>query len=194
LGDIIKMKLNKYLAVAMVLNSFVIFSSFAGEEVNSDLGNSSFAAQGLDQGPADVQMFGGHGGGGHGGGFPGHGGGHGGGFPGHGGGFPGHGHGGFPGGHHFDPYPIHHGYNPWNHWAHPFFPRPIYHYDWYRVRAMTCTAVDAYGSEYPVTQSDYSGYDYYTRLDEIEDSALDRCYQETDGDASCRLLGCTPGY
>jgi hypothetical protein len=62
------------------------------------------------------------------------------------------------------------------------------------VVAVTCTAQDSYGYQYPVTESDYAGYEYQAEVSEIEDQALDRCYSESNGDGSCFLVGCTPDY
>jgi hypothetical protein len=59
---------------------------------------------------------------------------------------------------------------------------------------VTCTASDDNGDLFPVTEDGYFGYDYQDRLPEIEDAALDRCYDETNGDESCYLVGCEPGY
>lgn len=111
---------------------------------------------------------------------------------------PGPGHGG-PGGHpgggfHHAPYPGHHGGYPWRHWGHPFFPRPHYVWNWGALRVVTCTAVDSRGEYYPVTEDGYYGIEYQTHVDEIEDAAIDRCYDETNGDTSCSLVGCEAGY
>jgi hypothetical protein len=131
--------------------------------------------------------------------FHGGGGGHGGGGHGGGGFHPGPGPHPFPhphpgGGHHWDPYPIHHGYHPWPHWGHPFFPRPVYYWDWNRLREVTCTAQDSAGDLYPVTEDAYTGIEYQSELQSIEDAALDRCYSESNGDEGCTLEGCVPVY
>jgi hypothetical protein len=148
---------------------------------------------------------------GHGGGFgpgPVHGGGfgpgpvHGGGFgpgPVHGGGFgPGPVH-GFPGPIHGDPgfghpYPIHGGAYPWPVWNHPFFPRPVYYWNWAGLESVTCTAENAAGEQFPVTNDGYIGDVYQEQLGNIEDAAIDRCYNETGGDTTCHLLDCVPLY
>ncbi len=138
-----------------------------------------------------------HGGGGFGGG------GHPGPFPGHGPGphpgpvpFPGPHPGPFPGPGHFnhDPFPVHGGVFPWPHWGHPFFPRPIFGWNWPALRVVTCTAGDSQGDLFPVTEDGFIGEVYQERLNEIEDAAIDRCYDETGGDNGCHLDGCTPGY
>ena len=59
---------------------------------------------------------------------------------------------------------------------------------------MTCTASDDNGDLFPVTQDGYFGYWYHDHLAEVEDAAIDRCYNETNGDASCYLVGCDVGY
>jgi len=72
--------------------------------------------------------------------------------------------------------------------------RPIYHWDWYRLHAVTCTAEDSSGDLFPVTEDGYIGNVYQSRLEQIEDAALDRCYDETGGDPGCYLVDCQPGY
>ena len=84
--------------------------------------------------------------------------------------------------------------NPWPIWDHPVFPRPVYEWNWPQLIAVTCTAEDSNGYEYPVTENDFVGIEYQTELTEIEDQALDWCYDATNGDASCMLVGCTPDY
>jgi len=79
-------------------------------------------------------------------------------------------------------------------WVHPYFIRPIYGWNWVDVRTVTCVARNSRGQEFPVTASDGYGVVYRDRLPQIEDMAMDRCYQETGGDTSCALLLCTPGY
>ncbi|MGZ3693159.1 MAG: hypothetical protein ACXWQO_03075 [Bdellovibrionota bacterium] len=59
---------------------------------------------------------------------------------------------------------------------------------------MTCVAADSQGYEYPVTETGYMGIDYQARLMQIEDAAVDRCYEETNGDEGCQLLTCRAGY
>jgi hypothetical protein len=92
-----------------------------------------------------------------------------------------------------DVYTVHNEYHPWGHWEHPYFVRPVYGFDWVRVRAMTCTATDVYGEQFPVTSADYAGWGYQSRMITIEDMALDRCFSETR-DAGCHLVGCYPTY
>jgi len=45
-----------------------------------------------------------------------------------------------------------------------------------------------------VTENEYVGIEFQARLPEIEDAALDMCFDETGGNTSCVLVGCTPGY
>jgi hypothetical protein len=59
---------------------------------------------------------------------------------------------------------------------------------------VTCTAEDSEGDLYPVTEDGYVGIEYQSSLDEIEDNALDYCYEDTGGDEGCSLVGCTPNY
>jgi hypothetical protein len=70
----------------------------------------------------------------------------------------------------------------------------VFGWEWAEVSFVTCTAQDSYGDTYPVTESDYYGEEYEEQMDGIEDAALNECYQESSGDASCFLVGCTPGY
>ena len=67
-------------------------------------------------------------------------------------------------------------------------------FEWNRVRVVTCTAQNSSGYQFPVTEDAYYGYTYQSRMEQIEDAALNRCYSETNGDESCYLLGCTAGY
>jgi len=92
------------------------------------------------------------------------------------------------------PYPIHGGYRPWPRWNRPYFPRPIYNWDWQRIRVVTCNSEDSSGNQYPVTETTQSGYWFQQRVSEIQDASLDRCYYETGGDTGCTLLGCTSSY
>lgn len=59
---------------------------------------------------------------------------------------------------------------------------------------MTCTAEDSVGDLYPVTEDGYVGAEYEGILDQVEDTALDRCYSESGGDEGCTLVDCTPLY
>jgi hypothetical protein len=137
-----------------------------------------------------------HGGyGGHGDYHPGHGGDHDyhhGYNPGYHPGYPGH---GIPG-HHYDHggWVGHGGGYPWHHWEHPVVVRPIYGWNWPALRVVTCTAEDSYGDLFPVTEDGYFGSVYQDRIEEIQDAALDRCYDESSDQESCRLLDCQPGY
>jgi hypothetical protein len=106
---------------------------------------------------------------------------------------------GFPGPIHGDPgfghpYPIHGGAYPWPVWNHPFFPRPVYYWNWGGLESVTCTAVNAAGEQFPVTNDGYIGDVYQDQLPGIEDAAIDRCYNETGGDSTCHLLDCVPLY
>jgi hypothetical protein len=59
---------------------------------------------------------------------------------------------------------------------------------------VTCTAQDSNGEFYPVTEDGYFGWQYQSHMDEIEDAAIDRCYDETNGDTGCHLFSCEAGY
>jgi hypothetical protein len=93
----------------------------------------------------------------------------------------------------FAPYPIRQGQYPGPAWNHPFFPRPVYGWNWNQVETVTCTAADSYGNQYPVTESDYVGPAYQAQINNIEDAALDMCFNES-GDQGCHFEGCNPGY
>jgi hypothetical protein len=92
------------------------------------------------------------------------------------------------------PISIGRGSAPWPRWNHPVFNRPVYDWNWASLRVVTCTAEDSYGDQYPVTEDAYSGIQYQAQLPSIEDAALDRCYDESNGDSTCSLVDCTPGY
>jgi hypothetical protein len=92
------------------------------------------------------------------------------------------------------PISIGRGNAPWPTWNHPVFNRPVYNWNWNALRVVTCTAEDSYGDQYPVTQDAYAGLQYQAQLPSIEDAALDRCYDESNGDSTCSLVDCTPGY
>ena len=92
------------------------------------------------------------------------------------------------------PVPVRGGYRPWPHWNAPLFPRRGYLFDWGRLRSVTCSSQDSYGYQYPVSEETYAGFGNQVRIRELEDMTLDRCYQESGGDPSCSLLGCTAGY
>lgn len=201
--------------VLISISALFALRGFADTDFSTD--SDSISAQGMNtsslmQRPGGGDHGGGHGGehgGGHAGPFhpePGHHDGHGGGFPGHGDdhwdhgnhgyhpGYPGH---GFPGeGHHFehDPWVGHEGHYPWVHWEHPIYVRPIYDWNWPQLQVVTCTAEDSFGDLFPVTEDGYFGSVYQDRIGEIEDAALDRCYDESADRTSCRLLDCQPGY
>jgi hypothetical protein len=59
---------------------------------------------------------------------------------------------------------------------------------------VTCTAENSSGYQFTVTEDAYYGWTYQSRIAQIEDAALDRCYAETNGDESCTMIGCTAGY
>jgi hypothetical protein len=178
------MKIQSFMAIAVLAFSFSAVSSWASDADDStdnsvtstDQGSATGSTFSLDQILSDPG-HGGPGGGGHGGG----------GNPGGHGGPAGPGHGGHP-------YPVHGGHYPWPHWPHPIFDRPVYGWDWGHLRVVTCTATDDNGDFFPVTEDGYNGFEYQNRLVEIEDAAIDRCYNETNGDESCRLFDCEAGY
>jgi hypothetical protein len=91
------------------------------------------------------------------------------------------------------PVPIREGQYPGPAWNHPFFPRPVYDWNWNAVQVVTCTSADSVGNQFPVTESDYVGIGYQQQINNIEDASLDMCFQDS-GDQACRLLDCTPGY
>jgi hypothetical protein len=94
----------------------------------------------------------------------------------------------------YDPVFIHSGIYAGAHWNHPFFDRPVYGWSWDSLALVTCTAENADGDQFPVTENEYMGIEYQAQLPEIEDAAIDMCYDETGGDTSCALVACTPGY
>jgi hypothetical protein len=83
----------------------------------------------------------------------------------------------------------------WSHWAHPVFARPIYHFDWNHVAAITCVAQDANGDQYPITDNTYP-YHWDVNMPFAEDEALDFCHNtDMPNQAladSCFLASCTP--
>jgi hypothetical protein len=85
---------------------------------------------------------------------------------------------------------VHYGARPWRHWEHPAFARPVYYWDWYNVRQVTCVAEDSYGDQYPVTEDTWRGFGL-AHMTDVEDDALDRCYQESGGDPNCYLATCS---
>lgn len=85
---------------------------------------------------------------------------------------------------------VHYGAHQWKHWEHPVFARPVYYWDWFNVRQVSCTAEDSYGDQYPVTEDTWRGFGLNNMTD-VEDDALDRCYQESGGDPSCYLATCS---
>ncbi len=201
------MKLKATLAIAVIACAFNVNASSATAATDTldgvsiaqavpggDNGGSNGNTVGEDADMQDMMNRGGGGGGFHPDPGPSHGGG---GFhpaPG-----PGHGGGGFhpapgPGHIHHDPYPVRGGVYPWPRWDHPYFPRPVYGWNWYELRSVTCTAEDSVGDLFPVTEDGYIGEAYQSQLDNIEDAAIDRCYSETNGDPACHLLDCAPTY
>jgi len=88
------------------------------------------------------------------------------------------------------PVNVRYGARQWRHWEHPVFARPAYYWDWYAVRQVTCVAEDSYGDQYPVTEETWRGFGT-TNMNDVEDDALDRCYQESGGDPSCFLATCS---
>jgi hypothetical protein len=83
-----------------------------------------------------------------------------------------------------------HGRAKWNHWAHPDFVRPVYYWDWGRIHQVTCVAEDSYGDQYPVTEATGRGFGLET-MTNVEDDALDRCYNESGEDNTCYLATCS---
>jgi len=88
------------------------------------------------------------------------------------------------------PQVVHYGAHPWRHWEHPVFARPVYYWDWAALRQVSCIAEDSYGDQYPVTEDTWRGFGLMNMTD-VEDDALDRCYQESGGDQSCYLATCS---
>ncbi len=95
---------------------------------------------------------------------------------------------------HTNPFPVHWGYNHWQRWNHPHFERPAFEFEWHRLSSVTCAAQDSYGNAYPITVNEFYGWAYRERMEQIEDLALDRCFQESGGNPYCSLEGCWPGY
>jgi hypothetical protein len=88
------------------------------------------------------------------------------------------------------PQVVRYGAHPWHRWEHPAFARPAYYWDWGLVRQVTCVAEDSYGDQYPVTEDTWRGFALHN-MGDVEDDALDRCYQESGGDPSCYLATCS---
>ena len=86
---------------------------------------------------------------------------------------------------------MHYGEHPWRHWGHTEVVRPVYYWDWAVVRNVSCVAEDSYGDQYPVTEATFAGFEL-GHMTQVEDDALDRCYQESGGDESCHLATCSP--
>jgi hypothetical protein len=70
----------------------------------------------------------------------------------------------------------------------------VYPFIWNRLQSVTCTSINNYGEEFSVTESGYYGDAYYPIMVNVENAAVDRCYAETGGDMSCRILTCAPTY
>jgi hypothetical protein len=88
------------------------------------------------------------------------------------------------------PHDMRYGEHPWRHWGHAEFVRPVYYWDWGVVRSVTCIAEDSYGDQYPVTESTFAGFGL-VNMTQVEDDALDRCYEESGGDQGCYLATCS---
>jgi hypothetical protein len=88
------------------------------------------------------------------------------------------------------PRTMRYGEHPWQRWGHAEFVRPVYYWDWALIHNVSCTAEDSYGDQYPVTESTFAGFGL-VNMTQVEDDALDRCYQESGGDESCHLATCT---
>jgi len=85
---------------------------------------------------------------------------------------------------------VSYGARQWRHWEHPVFARPHYYWEWSAIHQVTCVAEDSYGDQYPVTEDTWRGFGVPNMTD-VEDDALDRCYQESGGDPSCYLATCS---
>ncbi len=85
---------------------------------------------------------------------------------------------------------VSYGAREWRHWEHPVFARPHYYWEWGAIHQVTCIAEDSYGDQYPVTEDTWRGFGTANMTD-VEDDALDRCYQESGGDPSCYLATCS---
>ena len=85
---------------------------------------------------------------------------------------------------------VFHGRTGWTHWNHPEFERPLYYWDWAHVHNVTCIAEDSYGDQYPVSEAAAPGFEL-GNMTEVEDDALDRCYNESGQDGTCVLMSCT---
>ncbi|MFL5304360.1 MAG: hypothetical protein ACJ8F1_04065 [Polyangia bacterium] len=85
---------------------------------------------------------------------------------------------------------VSYGARQWRHWEHPVFARPHYYWEWSAIHQVTCVAEDSYGDQYPVTEDTWRGFGT-TNMTDVEDDALDRCYQESGGDPSCYLATCS---
>jgi hypothetical protein len=83
-----------------------------------------------------------------------------------------------------------HGSSGWAHWEHPEFARPVYYWEWPGVHNVTCIAEDSYGDQYPVSEAAAPGFGLANMTD-VEDDALDRCYNESGQDGTCFLATCT---
>ena len=89
---------------------------------------------------------------------------------------------------------IHHGVSGWRHWDHPDFARPTFNWQWDQVKSVTCSTTDSRGHSYPVTDDGYRGQEYQNAVAQLEDTAMDRCHQESRGDQGCRFGNCAPEY
>lgn len=88
------------------------------------------------------------------------------------------------------PVNVRYGARQWRHWEHPVFARPTYYWEWQNVHQVTCVAEDSYGDQYPVTEETWRGFTL-AHMNDVEDDALDRCYQESGGDPNCYLATCS---
>ena len=88
------------------------------------------------------------------------------------------------------PRAVDHGHTGWAHWNHPDFARPNYYWSWAGVHNVTCIAEDSYGDQYPVSEAAAPGFGLANMTD-VEDDALDRCYNESGQDSTCVLASCT---
>jgi hypothetical protein len=80
----------------------------------------------------------------------------------------------------------------------PWRPRTIvsryYPFEWRRLTGVACYARDSYGYTYSVAENRYFGESYQSRMVEVENDALARCYAESGGDTGCYVYDCDPVY
>ena len=89
----------------------------------------------------------------------------------------------------YPPEVVVHGRTRWAHRDYHAIVRPNYQWNWAQVRSVTCSAADAGGDQYPVSEVTGPGF-APGNLSDVEDDALDRCYSEAGQDAGCTLVDC----